>query len=149
MEKELKFYTSLPLFIFTTCLIWSISLSLIYIFIITFDASNYEWWLAVILIYGISITIPIIIYPRTMAKICLNKIGVKKQVFRKNKVQLIKWEDISDVQVLTRSNGYSYIIISDKPIKSKCLEEVLKEKNIIYFTFNSKAIDFINNKIHK
>ena len=76
MEKELKFYTSLPLFIFITCLIWSISLSLIYIFIITFDASNYEWWLAVILIYGISITIPIIIYPRTMAKICLNEFGV-------------------------------------------------------------------------
>ena len=86
-----------------------------------------------------------------MTKICLNEIGVKKQVFRKNKVQLIKWEDISDVQVLTRSNGYSYIIIiiSDKPIKSKCLEEVLKEKNIIYFTFNKKAIDFINNKIYK
>lgn len=46
----------------------------------------------------------------------------------KNKGLLIKWEDISDVQVLTRSNGYSYIIISNKPIKFKCFEEVLKEK---------------------
>ena len=144
MENELKFYTSLPLFILTTCLIWGISLSLIYIFIITFDASDFWWWLSVFSIYGISISLPIIIYPRTMAKIYLNEIGIKKTIFRKRKEHFIKWDDVQDVQVLTRSNGYSYILISNGPIKCKSFDEVLKTKNIIYFLYNSKAIEFIN-----
>lgn len=144
MENELKFYTSLPLFILTTCLIWGISLSLIYIFIITFDASDFWWWLSVFSIYGISISLPIIIYPRTMAKIHLNEIGIKKTIFRKSKEHFIKWDDVQDVQVLTRPNGYSYILISNSPIKCKSFDEVLKTKNIIYFSYNSKAIEFIN-----
>lgn len=144
MENELKFYTSLPLFILTTCLIWGISLSLIYIFIITFDASDFWWWLSVFSIYGISISLPIIIYPRTMAKIHLNEIGIKKTIFRKSKEHFIKWDDVQDVQVLTRPNGYSYILISNSPIKCKSFDEVLKTKNIIYFLYNSKAIEFIN-----
>ena len=143
MENELKFYTSLPLFILTTCLIWGISLSLIYIFIITFDASDFWWWLSVFSIYGISISLPIIIYSRTMAKIYLNEIGIKKTIFRKRKEHFIKWDDVQDVQVLTRSNGYSYILISNSPIKCKSFDEVLKTKNIIYFSYNSKAIEFI------
>lgn len=144
MENELKFYTSLPLFILTSCLIWGISLSLIYIFIITFDASDFWWWLSVFSIYGISISLPIIIYPRTMAKIHLNEIGIKKTIFRKSKEHFIKWDDVQDVQVLTRPNGYSYILISNSPIKCKSFDEVLKTKNIIYFLYNSKAIEFIN-----
>ena len=144
MKNELKFYTSLPLFILTTCLIWGISLSLIYIFIITFDASDFWWWLSVFSIYGISISLPIIIYPRTMAKIHLNEIGNKKTIFRKSKEHFIKWDDVQDVQVLTRPNGYSYILISNGPIKCKSFDEVLKTKNIIYFLYNSKAIEFIN-----
>ena len=143
MENELKFYTSLPLFILTTCLIWGISLSLIYFFIITFDASDFWWWLSVFSIYGISISLPIIIYPRTMAKIYLNEIGIKKTIFRKRKEHFIKWDDVQDVQVLTRPNGYSYILISNSPIKCKSFDEVLKTKNIIYFSYNSKAIEFI------
>ena len=142
MENELKFYTSLPLFILTTCLIWGISLSLIYPFIITFDASDFWWWLSVFSIYGISISLPIIIYPRTMAKIYLNEIGIKRIIFRKE--HFIKWDDVQDVQVLTRPNGYSYILISNSPIKCKSFDEVLKTKNIIYFLYNSKAIEFIN-----
>ena len=148
MENELKFYTSLPLFILTTCLIWGISLSLIYIFIITFDASDFWWWLSVFSIYGISISLPIIIYPRTMAKIHLNHIGIKKIIFRKSKEHFIKWDDVQDVQVLTRPNGYSYILISNGPIKCKSFDEVLKTKNIIYFTYNDKAFHFINDKIN-
>ncbi len=148
MENELKFYTSLPLFILTTCLIWGISLSLIYIFIITFDASDFWWWLSVFSIYGISISLPIIIYPRTMAKIHLNEIGIKKIIFRKSKEHFIKWDDVQDVQVLTRPNGYSYILISNGPIKCKSFDEVLKTKNIIYFTYNDKAFHFINDKIN-
>ena len=148
MKNELKFYTSLPLFLLTTCLIWGISLSLIYIFIITFDASDFWWWLSVFSIYGISISLPIIIYPRTMAKIYLNEIGIKKTIFRKSKAHFIKWEDVQDVQVLTRPNGYSYILISNSPIKCKSFDEVLKMKNIIYFTYNHKAFHFINNKIN-
>ena len=31
MKNELKFYTSLPLFILTTCIMWGMSLSLIYL----------------------------------------------------------------------------------------------------------------------
>ena len=143
MENELKFYTSLPLFILTTCLIWGISLSLIYIFIITFDASDFWWWISVFSIYGISISLPIIIYPRTMAKIYLNETGIKKTIFRKSKEHFIKWDDVQDVQVLTRPNGYSYILISNSPIKCKSFDEVLKTKNIIYFSYNSKAIEFI------
>ena len=144
MKNELKFYTSLPLFILTTCLIWGISLSLIYPFIITFDASDFWWWLSVFSIYGISISLPIIIYPRTMAKIHLNEIGIKKTIFRKSKEHFIKWDDVQDVQVLTRPNGYSYILISNSRIKCKSFDEVLKTKNIIYFLYNSKAIEFIN-----
>ena len=148
MENELKFYTSLPLFILTTCLIWGISLSLIYIFIITFDASDFWWWLSVFSIYGISISLPIIIYPRTMAKIYLNEIGIKKTIFRKSKEHSIKWDDVQDVQVLTRPNGYSYILISNGPIKCKSFDEVLKTKNIIYFSYNDRAFRYINDKIN-
>lgn len=148
MENELKFYTSLPLFILTTCLIWGISLSLIYIFIITFDASDFWWWLSVFSIYGISISLPIIIYPRTMAKIHLNEIGIKKIIFRKGKEHFIKWDDVQDVQVLTRPNGYSYILISNGPIKCKSFDEVLKTKNIIYFSYNDRAFRYINDKIN-
>ena len=138
MKNELKFYTSLSLFTLTTCLIWGISLSLVYIFIITFDASNFWWWLSIALIYGISISLPIIIYPRTMSRIHMNNIGIKKIIFRKSKGNFIKWVDIRDVQVLTRPNGYSYILISSSSIKCKSFEEVLKTKNIIYFTYNDK-----------
>ena len=148
MENELKFYTSLPLFILTTCLIWGISLSLIYIFIITFDASDFLWWLSAILIYGFSIVLPIIIYPRTMAKIYLNELGIKKIIFRKSKQQFIKWEDIKDIQMLTRPNGYTYVIISDKQIETESFEKVLKDKNIIYFSYNEKAIVFIKVKLN-
>ena len=148
MENELKFYTSLPLFILTTCLIWGISLSLIYFFIITFDASDFWWWLSVFSIYGISISLPIIIYPRTMAKIYLNEIGIKKTIFRKSKEHFIKWDDVQDVQVLTRPNGYSYILISNGPIKCKSFDEALKTKNIIYFSYNDRAFRYINDKIN-
>lgn len=148
MKNELKFYTSLPLFILITCLIWGISLSLIYIFIITFDASDFWWWLSVFSIYGISISLPIIIYPRTMAKIHLNEIGIKRIIFRKSKEHFIKWDDVQDVQILTRPNGYSYILISNGPIKCKSFDEVLKTKNIIYFSYNDKAFRFINDKIN-
>ena len=148
MKNELKFYTSLPLFILITCLIWGISLSLIYIFIITFDASDFWWWLSVFSIYGISISLPIIIYPRTMAKIHLNEIGIKRIIFRKSKEHFIKWDDVQDVQVLTRPNGYSYILISNGPIKCKSFDEVLKTKNIIYFSYNDRAFRYINDKIN-
>ena len=146
MENELKFYTSLPLFILTTCLIWGISLSLIYFFIITFDAFDFWWWLSVFSIYGISISLPIIIYPRTMAKIHLNEIGIKRIIFGKE--HFIKWDDVQDVQVLTRPNGYSYILISNGPIKCKSFDEVLKTKNIIYFSYNDRAFRYINDKIN-
>lgn len=149
MRNELKFYTSLPLFLLTTCIVWGMSLSLIYLFVITFDADDFWWWFSAILIYGLSIGLPIVIYPRTMSKIHLNETGIKKTLFRKSKEQFIKWEDVCEVQVLTRPNGYSYVIISNSKIKSNSFEEVLKEKNIIYFTYNKKAVEFINNKIIK
>ena len=147
MKNELKFYTSLPLFMLTTCLMWGMSLSLIYFFVISFDATDFWWWLAVILVYGLPIGLPILIYPRTMSKIHLDETGIKKTVFRKSKGHFIKWEDVCDVQILTRPNGYAYIIISNSQIKSNSFEEVLKEKNVIYFTYNEKAIEFINDKI--
>ena len=147
MKKELKFYTSLPLFIIVACVMWGISLGLIYIFVVTFEASNFEWWLSVILTYGLSIGLPILIYPRTMSKIYLDETGISKIVFRKSKKQFIKWEDVRDIQILTRPNGYAYVIISNSQIKSKSFEEVLKEKNVIYFTYNNEAVEFINDKV--
>ena len=147
MKKELKFYTSLPLFIIVACVMWGISLGLIYIFVVTFEASNFEWWLSVILTYGLSIGLPILIYPRTMSKIHLDETGISKIVFRKSKKQFIKWEDVCDAQILTRPSGYSYVIISNRQIKSKSFEEVLKEKNVIYFTYNNEAVEFINDKV--
>ena len=147
MKKELKFYTSLPLFIIVACVMWGISLGLIYIFVVTFEASNFEWWLSVILTYGLSIGLPILIYPRTMSKIHLDETGISKIVFRKSKKQFIKWEDVRDAQILTLPNGYAYVIISNSQIKSKSFEEVLKEKNVIYFTYNNEAVEFINDKV--
>lgn len=147
MKKELKFYTSLPLFIIVVCVMWGISLSLIYPFVITFDATDFWWWVSVFLIYGLSIGLPILIYPRTMSKIHLDETGVSKIVFRKSKEQFIKWEDVRDVQILTLPNGYAYVIISNSQIKSKSFEEVLKEKNVIYFTYNKEAVEFINDKV--
>lgn len=147
MKKELKFYTSLPLFIIVVCVMWGVSLSLIYPFVVSFDATDFWWWVSVFLIYGLSIGLPILIYPRTMSKIHLDETGVSKIVFRKSKEQFIKWEDVRDVQILTLPNGYAYVIISNSQIKSKSFEEVLKEKNVIYFTYNNEAVEFINDKV--
>ena len=147
MKKELKFYTSLPLFIIVVCVMWGISLSLIYPFVVSFDATDFWWWVSVFLIYGLAIGLPILIYPRTMSKIHLDETGISKIVFRKSKEQFIKWEDVRDVQILTRPNGYAYVIISNSQIKSKSFEEVLKEKNVIYFTYNKEAVEFINDKV--
>ena len=147
MKKELKFYTSLPLFIIVVCVMWGVSLSLIYPFVVSFDAADFWWWVSVFLIYGLSIGLPILIYPRTMSKIHLDETGISKIVFRKSKKQFIKWEDVRDVQILTLPNGYAYVIISNSQIKSKSFEEVLKEKNVIYFTYNKEAVEFINDKV--
>lgn len=148
MKKELKFYTSLPLFIIVVCVMWGVSLSLIYPFVVSFDAADFWWWVSVFLIYGLSIGLPIMIYPRTMSKIHLDETGISKIVFRKSKKQFIKWEDVRDVQILTLpNNGYAYVIISNSQIKSKSFEEVLKEKNVIYFTYNNEAVEFINDKV--
>ena len=147
MKNELKFYTSLPLFVLTTCIMWGMSLSCIYPLVVSFDAADFWWWLGVFLIYGLSIGLPILIYPRTMSKIHLDETGISKIVFRKSKKQFIKWEDVRDVQILTLPNGYAYVIISNSQIKSKSFEEVLKEKNVIYFTYNNEAVEFINDKV--
>lgn len=147
MKKELKFYTSLPLFIIVICVMWGVSLSLIYPFVVSFDAADFWWWVSVFLIYGLSIGLPILIYPRTMSKIHLDETGVSKIVSRKSKEQFIKWEDVRDVQILTLPNGYAYVVISNSQIESKSFEEVLKEKNVIYFTYNNEAVGFINDKI--
>lgn len=147
MKKELKFYTSLPLFIIVVCVMWGVSLSLIYPFVVSFDATDFWWWVSVFLIYGLSIGLPILIYPRTMSKIHLDETGISKIVFRKSKKQFIKWEDVRGVQILTLPNGYAYVIISNSQIKSKSFEEVLKEKNVIYFTYNNEAVEFINDKV--
>lgn len=147
MKKELKFYTALPLFIMVVCILWGIALSLIYFFVIFYDASDFAWWLSVVSIYGISIGLPILLYPRLMSKIHFDETGIRKTVFRKSKAQFIKWEDVRDVQVLTRPNGYAYLLVSNSKIKSNSFEEVLKEKNIIYFTYNSEAVEFINDKM--
>ena len=147
MKKELKFYTSLPLFIIVVCVMWGVSLSIIYPIVVSFDATDFWWWVFVFLIYGLSIGLPILIYPRTMSKIHLDETGISKIVFRKSKEQFIKWEDVRDAQILTLPNGYAYVIISNSQIKSKSFEEVLKEKNVIYFTYNNEAVEFINDKV--
>ena len=147
MKKELKFYTDLPLYIITVCLLWIPSLCMIYAFVISYDPSDFMWWLAVILTYGIAIGLPILLYPRAMSKIHLDETGIRKTVFRKSKARFIKWEDVRDVQVLTRPNGYAYLLVSDRKIECKSFEEVLKEKNIIYFTYNEKALEFMHDQL--
>ena len=147
MKKDLKFYTDLPLFIFTTCIIWALAFGINFVLVLDVDLTNFYWWLIIFLSYGNAIALPIIIYPRTMAKIHLNETGIKKTVFRKNKWEFIKWEDILDVQVLTRPNGYSYIIVSSEQIKCESFEEVLRTKKIIYFSYHNEAFEFINDKL--
>ena len=133
MKKELKFYTDLPLFIIVACLMWGMSLGFIYVFVITYDPSDFLWWLAVVLIYGDGIGLPILLYPRLMSKIHLDETGIRKTVFRKSKARFIKWEDVCDVQVLTRPNGYAYLLVSDSKIECKSFEEVLKKKEYHLF----------------
>lgn len=147
MKKELKFYTALPLFIIVACLMWGMSLGFIYVFVITYDPSDFMWWLAVVFIYGDGIGLPILLYPRLMSKIHLDETGIRKTVFRKSKARFIKWEDVRDVQVLTRPNGYAYLLVSDRKIECTSFEEVLKEKNIIYFTYNEKALEFLHDQL--
>ena len=147
MKKELKFHTDLPLFIIVACLMWGMSLGFIYVFVITYDPSDFLWWLAVVLIYGDGIGLPILLYPRLMSKIHLDETGIRKTVFRKSKARFIKWEDVCDVQVLTRPNGYAYLLVSDSKIECKSFEEVLKKKNIIYFTYNEKAVEFLHDQL--
>ncbi|MBE6697733.1 MAG: hypothetical protein E7581_04340 [Ruminococcaceae bacterium] len=146
MKKELKFYTALPLYIMTVCLMWGMTLGMLYFIVISYDAS-FEWWLLVILLYGGSIFLSVGLYPRLMSKIHLDETGIRKTVFRKSKARFIKWEDIRDVQVVTRPNGYAYLLVSDSKIECKSFEEVLKEKNIIYFTYNHKAVEFMNDRL--
>ena len=146
MKKELKFHTDLPLFIIVACLMWGMTLGMLYFIVISYDAS-FEWWLLVILLYGGSVGLPILLYPRLMSKIHLDETGIRKTVFRKSKARFIKWEDVRDVQVLTRPNGYAYLLVSDRKIECKSFEEVLKEKNIIYFTYNTKAVEFMNDRL--
>ena len=146
MKKELKFYTALPLYIMTVCLLWVPALGMIYFIVISYDAS-FEWWLLVILLYGGSIFLSVGLYPRAMSKIHLDETGIRKTVFRKSKARFIKWEDVRDVQVLTRPNGYAYLLVSDSKIECKSFEEVLKEKNIIYFTYNEKALEFLHDQL--
>ena len=146
MKKELKFYTALPLYIMTICLMWGMTLGMLYFIVISYDAS-FEWWLLVILLYGGSIFLSVGLYPRLMSKIHLDETGIRKTVFRKSKARFIKWEDVRDVQVLTRPNGYAYLLVSDSKIECKSFEEVLKEKNIIYFTYNTKAAEFMNDRL--
>ncbi len=147
MKKELKFYTALPLYIMTTCLMWGMTLGMLYFIVICYDASDFAWWLSVILLYGGSIGLSIGLYPRLMSKIHLDETGIRKTVFRKSRAQFINWEDVQDVQVLTRPNGYAYLLVSDRKIACKSFEEVLKEKNIIYFTYNEKAVEFMHDQI--
>lgn len=147
MKKELKFYTDLPLFIFTTCIIWALAFGINFALVLDVDLTNFYWWLIIFLSYGNAIVLPIIIYPRTMTKIHLNETGIKKTVFRKNKCEFIKWEDIQDVQVLTRPNGYSYVLVSSEQIKCESFEEVLRTKKIIYFSYHNEAFEFINDKL--
>lgn len=144
MKNDLKFYDSLPLFLTTIIFMWSISFSLIYVFIITFDLQSVIWWLAIFLVYGMSIITTIMVYFRTMAKIIFNEDGIKKFIFRK-KIQYIRWEDIGDVKILTRPNGYSYIVVSIDQINVKKFD--IRTKKYIYFSYNKKAIELINNKI--
>ena len=146
MKKELEFYTALPLYIMTVCLLWLPSLGMLYFIVISYDAS-FEWWLLVILLYGGSIGLPILLYPRLMSKIHLDETGIRKTVFRKSKAGFIKWEDVRDVQVLTRPNGYAYLLVSDSKIERKSFDEVMKEKNIIYFTYNNQAVEFIKEMV--
>ena len=146
MKKELKFYTALPLYIMTTFLMWGMTLGMLYFIVISYDAS-FEWWLLVILLYGGSIGLSIGLYPRLMSKIHLDETGIRKTVFRKSRAQFINWENVQDVQVLTRPNGYAYLLVSDRKIACKSFEEVLKEKNIIYFTYNEKAVEFMHDQI--
>ena len=119
---------------------------MLYFIVISYDAS-FEWWLLVILLYGGSIGLSIGLYPRLMSKIHLDETGIRKTVFRKSRAQFINWEDVQDVQVLTRPNGYAYLLVSDRKIACKSFEEVLKEKNIIYFTYNEKAEEFMHDQI--
>ena len=147
MKKELKFHTDLPLFIIVACIMWGMSLGFIYVFVITYDPSDFVWWLAVVLIYGDGIGLPILLYPRLMSKIHLDETGIRKTVFRKSKARFIKWEDVCDVQVLTRPNGYAYVLVSDHKITCKSFEEVLKENSIIYFTYNEKALEFLHDML--
>ena len=146
MKKELKFYTALPLYIMTICLMWGMTLGMLYFIVISYDAS-FEWWLLVILLYGGSIFLSVGLYPRLMSRIRLDETGIRKTVFRKSKARFIKWDDVRDVQVVTRPNGYAYLLVSDSKITCKSFEEVLKEKNIIYFTYKSEAVEFIDNQL--
>ena len=147
MKKELKFYTALPLYIMTVCLSWIPSLGMIYAFVISYDPSDFMWWLAVILTYGIAIFLSVGLYPSSMSKIHLDETGIRKTVFRKSKAQFLRWEEVCDVQVVTRPNGYAYLLVSDSKIECKSFEEALKQKNIIYFTYNEKAVEFMHDQI--
>ena len=146
MKKELKFYTALPLYIMTICLMWGMTLGMLYFIVISYDAS-FEWWLLVILLYGGSIFLSVGLYPRLMSKIHLDETGIRKTAFRKSKAQFLRWEEVCDVQVVTRPNGYAYLLVSDGKIECKSFEEALKQKNIIYFTYNEKAVEFMHDQI--
>ncbi len=151
MNNKLEFFDSLALFLFATVLIEILSLPLLIVFIAVTIATPTDIyaWIGIVTTVGGMILVPLVLYPRTMCKICIDDEGITKSLFKKSKKQFLPWNGIEDYVIVTRPTGNSYIVISDKTITEKSFEDVLKNKKQIYFSYNQKAFDIIKQKVIK
>ena len=134
--KKLEFFESLFLFLFTSIYIWVLGIPL---FVMTIIAGEY----GITAIFFFCLCFPFLLYPTLMSKITIDEKGVQKALLKKFKKQFFAWETIQDYVVVTRPNGYAYLVISQEKIKHTSFEEVAKDKKCLYFTYNQKAMDFI------
>jgi len=148
MKNKLEFFDSLGLYLVAVLTFDIIALGLLYVFIKFFDPTDPAWWLSVILIYGDAIAMTVGLYPRCMSKIYLTPEGIEKKLFKNLNKQSFIWDEIKDCQIITRPNGYSYIVVSDEPIKRTSFSDSLKnKKHCICFTYNKEALEYINNQL--
>lgn len=109
------------------------------LFVMTIIAEKY----GITAIFFFCLCLPLMLYPTLMSKITLDEKGVQKALLKRFKKQFFAWETIQDYTVVTRPNGYAYLVISQEKIKHTSFEEVTKDKKCLYFTYNQKAMDFI------
>ena len=135
--KKICFLDSLPLFLFASIVSWGMSIPLVIL------GMYIKEYLLIGIFFGIPFILTILLYIDTMSKIEIDEHGIQKSLFKRFNKQYLTWEMIQDLVVITRPNGYVYLVLSQEKIFRTSFAEIKRNKKCLYFTYNQKALDFI------